>query len=79
MIDGGRDDVAAGVAMGRQRSRHVDPMLQTATQQGAERVGIVRQNKLGHFGLRCTDGTGTERLRIVHGDFWVAQLEKAAS
>ena len=50
VIGRGGHNVAARVAMGSKRASNVDPVHEPPTQQGAERIGVIRQNKFHHLG-----------------------------
>src|SRR6202034_3853469 len=68
VFHGGGDDVAAGVAIGGHGADEVDEVHEAAAEQVAEGVGVVRQDELGHFGLRAGHGARGQRGAVeVHG------------
>jgi hypothetical protein len=47
--------VGAGVAIGGHGSDEVDEVHEAAAEQVAEGIGVIRQDELGHLGLRFGD------------------------
>ena len=64
IVDGGRDEEAAGVAVARDGAGDVDQVHDRAAQDVAERIGVVRQDDLHHLGRRLGRALGRE----VHRD-----------
>ena len=56
VIHGRGYDVSAGVAIGGNGSCKIDEVHEPAAKQVAERVGIVGQDDLSHFGLGAGHG-----------------------
>ena len=56
MIDCSGHYVIARMTMRRHGAGHINPVHQSSAEQGPKRVGVVRQNNLGHLRLRITDG-----------------------
>ncbi len=44
----------------------IDPVHEASAEQGAERIGVVRQDDFGHLGLRIADRAGHQRI-VCHG------------
>lgn len=68
MIHGSGDYILAAVAMGSEGTGHVDPVHEAAAKKRVERVGVVRENDLGHFGFRFANRSRRAIFRkvVVH-------------
>ena len=65
VIDGGGDDVVAGVTVRSHGAGEIDPVHQTSAEQGRERIGVVGQDDFRHRGLRIADRAGGQGV-ICH-------------
>ena len=73
VIHGCGDNMGARMAIGGDCAGEIDEVHEAAAEQVAERVGVVRENDLSHFGLGAGNGThrrvgfsGTHFLDLLH-------------
>jgi hypothetical protein len=66
MVDGSSDNEAPGMTMCGKCAGNVDPMHQSATEEGAKRIGVVRENDFDHFRLALANRTRIECGCLFH-------------